>query len=484
MSTRRPVPKLALTLCLCGAFGLQARADLNDIPGLTAAQSPQAAAIQTICPQLGAAGGANGTLPPDQQYLFERCREMVQTSNEQQDSGPTAFSLGLDEAELRAVLQNIGTEEVAGQGTKATETTSGQALGNRLVALRHGGGGLNLAGLSIVIDGHPAELAALIPGGYASGPRTTAPRNLMALQAAPSGDEALEMPSERLGMFVNGMFGFGDRDSTAREPGFDFTVPGLVFGVDYRVKSNVVVGGALGYEQYDSDLDVTSLVAGGSVDADLLTASFYGSYYTQKYYLDGVATYGWNEYDIDRRISWDSETGQPDTDLTAHGAPDGTQHELSLTAGYDRNRGRMAYSPYLRVSSAEVDIDGYTESGGEGLSLVVDEQSVSSLRADLGVSLDWNLSRDWGVIVPGLRLEWNHEFDDDVRLINARYAADPFLVSFGVPTDEPDRNFATLAGSLNWVARRGTQMFVDVETQLGREDLSTYALTVGARFAL
>lgn len=66
---------------------------------------------------------------------------------------------------------------------------------------------------------------------------------LLALRTTPTtpGD------SNRVGAFINGDINFGDRETTSKYPGYDFTTSGVTAGVDYRVADNLAVGLALGY---------------------------------------------------------------------------------------------------------------------------------------------------------------------------------------------------------------------------------------------
>ncbi len=140
-----------------------ARADLNLVPGMTPAQASAASDTQQIYNYFS----AQTNLTPDQQALFDTARELVQTSNEQQGSGPTVFSLGLTVQGLRNALQWVAAEELGTPGTMATKTTSGQlsSVAARLSALKFGVTGFNV-NMSDSGFGLPdGRTLALAPGG-------------------------------------------------------------------------------------------------------------------------------------------------------------------------------------------------------------------------------------------------------------------------------------------------------------------------------
>ena len=111
---------------------------LGQRSGQTDLQSFTGTAVQGVCPQLGGLGASRTALQTD---LFEQCRSFVQTGNDLNGSGGTAFSLGLSNKELNAALQQMASEELLAPRTIATKTFKGQLtnLRGRLAALRDRG---------------------------------------------------------------------------------------------------------------------------------------------------------------------------------------------------------------------------------------------------------------------------------------------------------------------------------------------------------
>ena len=446
------------------------RPELGDFGN--AVQAPVGGALTAICDQFVLNFGTpdNTALTPAEVDLFSRCLELEHTANFLlQNGGPIDSAIfAIDSLEaLGAALQQQGTEESAAEGTNSTKVSRGRVLLKRLAAVRGGAGGFSVAGLSLGVDG---QFFGADP------PKAGEPP--VAMQAPGNADEQVGamFPAERWGLFVNGMVSFGDKDGTALENGFEFTVPGLMLGIDRRLGDDAILGGSLGYESFDGDFDVTTTVAGGELQADLVSLSVYSSYHHTKYYIDGIATYGMADYEMTRNIVY------PTITRTATSDTEGERLELTAAFGYHGQRDSFQYSPNLRVSHLSVDIDDYVETEEGGLALAVADQKIDSLQSIVGCQLAWTVSRARGVIIPHIRAEWYHEFANDDHTITAGFAADPFGVAFSVPTEEPDENYFAIGGGVSGVWQRGMQGFIEIETLQGLEDLSNYVLTAGIRF--
>ena len=417
--------------------------------------------------------------------LFVQCASMVNTANSK-DGLPANpdFVLDISNSELRGAWQNLAGEEFATQGTMGTKISSGQFenILQRLNNLRSGVSGVSVAGLGLVADGHFVNTDAVLDQRES--------------EARGGGASADDGASERWGLFLNGILGFGDRTGTDREDGFDFDTRGVTLGLDYRLSPKLVFGGALGYGSMDADLVRTTdpadsgalLVEGGNVDVSGTSGTLYLLSFGERFYFDIAGGYGKDSYDLRRQVNY--ATGPSSREVrTAVADPDGTHYGFTLGGGYEKAAGSWSYGPYLRVSSHNVEIDSYVETGDVGsLSLEVDEQEYESLVSILGFDVSNAASRNWGVLIPQLRAEWNHEFENDSLIIGTRYFFDPFKSEPGhqlsVQTEEPDRDFFVVSLSLSAVLRGGNQVFLNYDTLLGYRDITNHIFTFGVRFSL
>ncbi len=420
-----------------------------------AAANPQqtsvAANIANICPRLGTAGGSAGTLPADEQDLFDRCNGVVTLANRGD----------LDEA--AGALGQIAAEEVLAQesvvnGTLAPQT---RALAARLSALSGRAGAGQIAARD---DGRqrrePIYLASTEP-----------------VQITQNG-ASLETESG-IGLFVTGDYNFGNADATDLEAGFDFDDISITAGGDYRLTDTVVLGAAGGYSNTEIDFDDDA----GTLDGDGYTLSVYGIWNpTPQAGVSTYASFGQVDYTSRRRLAFTDANGT--IDRTAEGDTDADQYEVTGSAYYDFVAGAWTYGPTLHLSYLRTEIDGFTEEGAQGLNLTFEDQAAESVQTWLGAAVSRTFSTGFGVTVLQARAQWIHEFADDSRTVDVRYAADPFTDSptITLTTEDPDRNRGRIGAGASFVFPGGASGFLDAETIVGHTDVESYTVTAGLRF--
>ena len=418
-----------------------------------------------LCPEVGRI-----TSPTARETDFStRCTELVV------DSLPGNNG---DLNEVHAGLQAMAPEEVATQGTLLVETSNTQFsnISARLAALRAGTGGLGLGQFALLVDRYTTPLTLVA---------STEPMAAVEKAAVAAGDGF-----SRFGVFATGSLSLGDRDATDRESGFDFNAYGITAGADYRLTSNFILGLALGLSSTDIDLDND----GGSLDAFSFTGSLYATYYaSQQFFIDAIASIGWSDYDIDRAIRYTireaDTTRMVAVDKVASADTDGLWVGFSLGGGYDFTMGALTVGPLARFNYRWATIDGYEEEidgtgAGIGLALDIDDQDIESLSSVLGAQASYAISMPWGVILPQLRLEWEHEFLNDSETIKAHFVHDPTpddATEIRLATDDPDRDFFNVAAGVVAAFRQGISAFVQYETILGLDDITVHHVALGLR---
>lgn len=375
-----------------------------------------------------------------------------------------AGGLGTNEPPSDALnaIQRVAPEQALEQGTQATRVSGGQvtevakSIAGRLTALRGGGPTtvqVNLNGLPVV-DG---TQSSPVTGGAA-------------------GDEG-SGPLSRLGVFVNGTYNFGEVDSTRNQVGFDFDNYGVTAGVDYRITNNFIVGVAGNYFHTDSDFDGSR----GDSESDTFGGSIYTTYYpTDRFYVDAVATYGSIDFDTTRKIQYVLPTDTVNAE--AKGDPDGDQYYFGVGAGYDFPLQAVTITPYGRVNYLKVKIDSFRESGGDGWGMRFSSQNVKSFTTTAGAQASIAVSQSWGVVVPQLRLEWVHEFEDAGDDLDVTFLGDTTSgQSFTTVTESTERNYFNLGAEVAAQFARGMSAFVGYNALLAYDNISSNTFTLGTR---
>ncbi len=447
----------ALSLTLLPALAIaqeqqRGLSDLPEVPGLNTTQSNAMALIVDVCP--------SGENAPDFQ---ENCNSVV-----------GAGLSGLDNQYINSV-QWFTPDQIVSQGVEATKISAGYlasistVITARLLELRSGLAGVGAPGVQYGLSGKSVPTADRRTNSETGG--------------GASADEAAIL--SRLGAYINVLYNTGDVDSTFEEQaGFDFDIWGVTAGADYQFTDNLIFGAAFSYRNSDANFKNNH----GGTDSDSYNGSLYGSYYvTDRFYFEGIATYGAINYDTTRRVNYsigsNVVTNGQTVNTKATADPDGYQYSFSLGGGYEYPLGALSVNPYFRLTRTKLHVDSYKENGGDGWATRVSSQNVRSLISTLGTQFSYAISTRWGVLLPQIRGEWNHEAKNDSRNIGVRFLGD--LTSggdtFNVVTDEPDKNFFNVGLGISGTFARGVSAFFDYDALLGYDDIDSHRFLVGAR---
>ncbi len=425
--------------------------------------------VENLCPKLAAKYREDpDSFTSAQADLLFRCGEV----KIRDDNGYEGLS-----DEQKSALSHMTTDETSTMSTVTVEISSLQiaALTGRLATLRSGSPGR----FAMNVNGKDAEPLLF------AGPITS-------LGSSDQGAEDFG----RLGLFVTSAFGTGDKDATDREPGFDYDSWGVTAGLDYRFTDSLILGTAVGYGHTKADLDGSR----GDLEPDGYGVSVYGTYYIDNFYIDAIGGLGWTDHEQIRRVNYSVQSSDPDVVTTVSqkfkGDTDSDEYSFSVGAGYTFNMDALSFGPYARGSYLKSEIDGFSEKlengntdPGHGLAIELEDQDIESFTTALGGQVAYVFSTNIGVLTPYMRLEWEHEYENDQRDIKGRFinslADDPSIEEDNViliTTDDPDRDYFNFGLGLTMVFPNGFLAFFDYETMLGLEDIDSHLFSAGLRF--
>ena len=426
--------------------------DLSGIPNLTPNQQALAQWFDNVCPRLDPTGGSAGVADLDN--ICAGLRD-DRTSN----------------AQAVTALDAINPEELIVFASTAVRLLAVQHgnTSERINAVRAGASGLDLAGLRIEGPNGalPAEAVARVEQGL---------QRLLGVAA--SADEFA-----RWGLFVNGNIKFGDKDQTDDEEGFDFDMLALTLGADYRFKPNLIFGLTIGYASIDADFD-----NGSETDIDSWNGSLFGTYYVDDtFYVDGLFSYGSSDYDSKRRIVYTDINGS--VDRTARGDTDGTQLSAGLSAGYDFNSGPWTVGPHLGSYYIDADVDEFAETGAAGLNMSISDQDAKSFTVNAGFHASYVVNTRWGVLIPHLRLDAVHEFEDNREFVTVGFVSDPFAEDPLQPsppivlqTDEIDSDWLVMSAGVSAQFIHGVSGFINYQRTSSFDEWTINDVNYGLRF--
>lgn len=202
-------------------------------------------------------------------------------------------------------------------------------------------------------------------------------------------------------------------------------------GVEYS--NGEGFAGGLAMTALDGTVD-QSYGLGGQSTGDGYTVSAYGTFVNKALALDGYLSMGWLDFDTSRRVM----TG-PATFTQATGTTSGDQTLAGLTATVPvLRKGSFLASVVGGGYYTSMDIDGYTETGAGGWSVIVASRSIDSLKGQLGLEFSSRIRTGFGSITPFARVQATHEFEDGGLAFTGAFAAAPattFTVSMPALAD-------------------------------------------------
>lgn len=283
-----------------------------------------------------------------------------------------------------------------------------------------------------------------------------------------------------------------DRDPlTDQERGIDGDARGIEIGFDRRVSDRTFLGALLaaGKTEYDYDpeapgVNFTPAVRAGDAETDEYSLTGYLIFnVSARAFVETSLGYVTQKHTL-RRNSVFQETTRavPQTNVSTEGETDGTVLWASFNLGYDWVSGASTFGPYGGITYARSEIDAYVERDltGSGLNMAFGEREDTSTQGHIGLRFDRALSTGRGVFVPQLRVEYLHEFEDDVPDAAASFELDAQRTQFLFTGDEPDSGVVNVGIGASLILAGGWIWFLDYD-YLASGDLDRQRATLGLR---
>jgi outer membrane autotransporter protein len=246
-------------------------------------------------------------------------------------------------------------------------------------------------------------------------------------------------------------------------------------GADYRLSDRAVIGAALGFASFDSDLTD----AGSSV-TKTRSVSVYGSYaVNDQLYVDARLGYGRSSLDLTRKIAFGYRNFN--VDRTAFGQTDASQSSFAISAGYTFQAGSStSITPNIGLRYLRSKLDAFSETGALDNNIRFASQSIRSLQYNLGVQASRAISLSYGVFVPQFDLSFTREGQNDNNRIGAQLIASSAR-SFNVIDDQPDRSFGSAGLGFVFVFGNGKQAYLNYRRLFANDTVSQQSVNLGGR---
>lgn len=257
------------------------------------------------------------------------------------DAGDIAQSTGADSNQAAA----IGALMSAAGGNE-TFVSIATAIGNDLQSTDPA---LKQAALDAVTAMSPeaAPMVAQIQSDTAAQVFNVIGSRLGSSQGMASGDG-----TSGTGLWVQGMVGTTDLDDTSKARGYSADTTGLALGLEAKPSDSTKVGMGFAYTNTDVDGFLRS------TDVDSYTAFLYGEYKPSNWFVNGIVSYAWANYDEQKNVLGQNIGAKYDADTLG----------LQLMGGLDLDVSGFTVTPEAGLRYYHIGRDSYTDGMGSAVS--------------------------------------------------------------------------------------------------------------------
>jgi outer membrane autotransporter protein len=284
---------------------------------------------------------------------------------------------------------------------------------------------------------------------------------------------------EGLSVYVSSNYENKDHDNTDFETGFDSNKGGLTMGLDGRIGTTAIIGGAVDYGHTWGNFDHD----GGDFSLDSVGALFYGSYFpSDQSFIDAVVGGAAKSYELNRQFTRLVPGGPAIT--PSKGDTDGFEFTSSLAGGYDFTFDALTIGPRAGLYYKRTEFNSFSEKGGV-LALRYEDEVEDSLTTRIGGQATYAISTSFGVIVPQVTAEYVHEFLNGQQAIHAQSVLDPTPAgAVSYLTNPPDRNYAEIGAGVVFVLPNGVSPYINYQAEIANQFDQIQTVTVGVRLEL
>ncbi len=216
------------------------------------------------------------------------------------------------------------------------------------------------------------------------------------------------------GWWLKGFGYFGNQDARGAFTEYDARIYGTMLAYDAPVGLNTRAGLGLGYARST----IKGKVFDANTDFDTYQATAYAGHESGPWFVDGSASFGWNQYRDRRHVEF------PGVDTTAKAKYNGQDYTAFGRTGFHIPVQKFTITPMASLQYSRVNIDGYTEKGaGSDVDMKVRSQHYDYLESGLGAKVERSFNYRKFTFVPEAHFEWLHKLSNPRLKQTAVYVA-------------------------------------------------------------
>lgn len=255
-------------------------------------------------------------------------------------------------------------------------------------------------------------------------------------------------------MLANGAV--SDRQANVASRGFNLDSVGGTIGTEYRINANAFVGGAFDYSNPKAHLFNNT----GSTEANAYQLGAYGAWTNANFFLQGLATVGWQNY---RNV----RPGVVDT-ITSN--PDGTSVVAAGKIGYLFGApDRVQVGPIGSLLYARAKVNGFTEAGDPVLTLNVGQQTAETLIGSVGAQFRFPFWVSGKIISPYVNLTADDDIIGNGRIVQFGATSAPIIINnWAIPNTNSHNVYGRVAAGFVAPVWHNVAVTANVSQTFGR----------------
>ena len=247
----------------------------------------------------------------------------------------------------------------------------------------------------------------------------------------------------------------------------------VTIGVDMLHSPTAFAGFAIGRHSYGGKFDS----AEAKVDALETSFTFYGKAFVGPAYLGwqlGLGNIDYTHVDSVMLVA-------PISDAK-HGETSGDRKLARVSAGVPYQFGALTLTPKLDLTSQNLHISGFADSGTNISRTWFGKQDVKSLAGGVGLALESSFRSSDFTVRPYLEGSYKHEFKDDPRSVMVGMGN--MTIGYNATLAEVDTSWGNVDVGVNFDLNKSTTLGINYAKTLGMDhiDYSHFGMSISGRF--
>lgn len=194
-------------------------------------------------------------------------------------------------------------------------------------------------------------------------------------------------------LWVQGMVGTTDLDDTSKARGYSADTTGMAMGLEAKPTDALTVGAGFAY----ADTEVDGFLR--NTDVESMMAFLYGEYKPSNWYVNGIVSYAWADYDESKNVAGVGVDAKYDVDTFG----------MQLMTGLDLTVANVSVTPEAGLRYFHIGMDAYTDTAGMAVKATNEDILTGVFGARISTAIETSNAVRF---VPEARVAMTYDFVD------------------------------------------------------------------------